>query len=154
MTGYHLFLLGILVIAGIVNIYQSRVLALVFVSAVFLLFLGNLLPPPNVLQAVWFKVLIETEFLFACCALLSFSTAGRVIAGFCAWNIIGHILGWVSYQNDLSIYSLYTPIIQAGEIAQTLALILFSPRIINLAVWFRTKDRSHDDGWHRLEHYI
>jgi len=132
--------------------YQSRVLGLVFVTAVFLLFLSSLIPPPNVVPSAWFKILIQSELFFAGCAILSFSTVGHVVAGFCLWNIVGHAIGWVSYEQELPTYLLYGPIIRAGEICQVLALILFSRPIINLAVWFRTKNRSTDDEWHRLGH--
>jgi hypothetical protein len=152
MSSYHFFLLTLLCIGGALNLYQPRVLTLVFVTALFLLFLSSLIPPANVLQNTWFKVLIQSEAFFAACALLSFSTAGRIVAAFCLWNIASHVLGWVSFVHDYPAYTLYSPLIRAGEVCQALALILFSQPIINLAVWFRTKDRSTDDEWHRLEH--
>jgi hypothetical protein len=152
VSDYQAILLAFLLIAGPFNLYQPRALALVFLSSVFLLFLNRFLPPPDPLGVEWFELLIKSEFIFAVMALMSSTIAGRWVAGFCVWNMAGHFFGLVAFSCDWPYYSSYSPLIRAGELCQALALILFPQPIIQFAVWFRTKNRSTDDEWHRLEH--
>lgn len=63
-----------------------------------------------------------------------------------AWNIIGHLIGWYTYIIDSALYSYYGSIVQAGEIAQLIAINLFSSPIVNLARPRKREREGDTDG--------
>jgi predicted membrane channel-forming protein YqfA (hemolysin III family) len=152
MTGHQLTIALILLLALPLSLSRARDVSLVFVAGTVLILLNSLFPSPNTVGSLWFYLLIGVECLFALAAMSVRSWAGWALTLFCFWNGMGHYLGLVAYQNNLPIYALYDGFIQAGEISQAVALVLFSRPIINSAALIKAKLWGKYDGWHRLEH--
>ena len=148
MSTYSIMLLFGIGTGALLNAYSPRSLSVCFFVYVLLFLAPTLIPSPDILNEIWFPVLIGAELSLCVLAILSESLAGSAVALFCGWNIAGNLAGWASYSWGWSFYDYYSPIIQAGETFQVISLIVMSRPILNLAVMLTTKKKGTKNGWH------
>ena len=134
---------------AILNAYSTRATFLCAITFIFLFIVPYILPDPNSVADLWFVVLVLTECLFGLVAISTRTRCGVAVAGFSLWNSIGNLFGLACYHYDLSLYTAYGPIIQAGETAQVMSLIVMSRPVINLAIYIATGKQGESDGWQR-----
>jgi hypothetical protein len=129
---------GLLLFAALLNIRQLPMLALVAVTALYLLVFPSLLSylyPVEVPDTVyWYGLMgvVELSFLISalslCCGIASYA-----IASLSAWNIVAHGLGAWAYLQDGPFYDIYPIALSSGEICQIIAtIILAKPSMIVL----------------------
>ena len=142
-------LIGLL-LAGALNAFQPRALALVCIVFFYFFLLPKLLPAPNALGASWFIVLIALELSLGYISLATQTRAGIAVCGFSVWNCLADLFGYYAYTTDSTWYGYYATIVRTGEMSQIIALSLYSRPIIRLAVWWVICHKENDDGSHEF----
>ena len=145
MTYQTSILIGLL-LAGALNAFQPRALALVCIVFFYFVLLPKLLPDPNLLGASWFIVLIAIELSLGYMALATQTRAGIAVCGFSVWNCLAHLFGYYAYTSDSTWYDYYATIVRTGEVSQIIALSLYSRPVIRLLVWWVLLHKENDDG--------
>ena len=149
MTYQAGILIGLL-LAGALNAFQPRALALVCIVFFYFVLIPKILPAPDLLGASWFIVLIALELSLGYLSLATQTRSGIAVCGFSVWLCIWHQAGYYGYSHDSVLYDMYTTMARIGETCQIIALSLYSMPILRQLVWLGQRHKDKSDGSHKF----
>lgn len=146
---------GLLVLSALLNLRQPNMLALVAVTALYLLVFPSVLdimfPAAEDIPQTWmwyiFLAVVELSFAISAIALCCGAASYGMVA-LSSWIIISHVMGAFAYVSDGPFYDIY-PIAQiSGEVCQiVLTIVLSGPCMwIMTALAGKKKKRSRGDN--------
>jgi hypothetical protein len=128
---------GLLFLSALLNIRRLDMLALIAVTALYLIIfpaaLAALYPTEVPDTVYWYGLMAIVEFSFLISALsLCCGAASYLVATLSGWNIVAHGLGAWAYLHNGPFYDIYPIALTSGEICQVLATIVLSKPIMLL----------------------